>query len=130
MPLPFLVPLAMAAGGAGIGALTSENKGKGALIGGLMGLTGGSALGGAGGLGAAAASAKGAGLSAGGTAGTAGGLGSALKTAAPLMQSMGGLKQPQEQELYMDFPPLSSTPMTGGLRGLQTPPVPNMNRYY
>lgn len=83
MPIPFLIPLLMAAGGAGIGALSSK-KGerlngalKGAAVGGSAGL-------GLGGLGAAAGGASAAGTA--GTAATGGKFAAMLSKAAPYVQ--------------------------------------------
>lgn len=113
MPLPaLLLPLLMAAGGAGLGAMANKkNRGKGALIGAGLGALGGAGLGaaGVGAGGAAAAGAKAAGSSAG--------MKSILnmqnvKNLHSMLGTIGSLGGAQQEEQLEPFPwPTTAQPM-------------------
>lgn len=99
MPFPFLIPLIGAALGAGTGALVNkDNRGKGALIGGL---TGGLAGFGAGKLPALAKLGAGAAKAAGGVGQAAGMAGQAVQSLPPIEGMTGGFfpQDPLQQSL-------------------------------
>lgn len=129
--LPFILPLLMAAGGAGLGALTNKkNRGKGALMGGIMGALGGAGLGAAG-VGAGAAAAGGAASTAGTAGAAAGGLKGLMTTQnlmkiAPLMGNLmgGGQQEPEMPPMMgMGAQPLPIADLSPGAGRPMAPPV-------
>lgn len=140
--LPFVLPLLMAAGGAGLGALTNKkNRLKGALTGAALGGLGGWGLGAAGvGAGASAAGHSLGAATAASTAGrAAGGLGGLkgmltmqnMAKLAPMMGRLGAGQQEPEQPM---LPPISyggqPTPIAPLGQGQGRPMAPPVQMAY